>query len=315
MKKRIKIGTRGSKLALCQTNWVKSELQKHHPSLFIEVIVIKTKGDKIQDVPLAKVGGKGLFVKEIEDAMLAHRVDLAVHSMKDMPADFPEGLMIGAVPNRETAGDVLIAKDNRSLKSLRPGDRVGTSSLRRSAQIRHVRPDLEVVSLRGNLDTRIKKLNSGDFDAIVVAAAGLIRLQMDQAAGEYLNDSVMVPAVGQGALCVEIRQNDPQICTIVSSIDDPRTHQIVKGERAFLKRIGGSCQVPVGGIGKMVDRQFELTALIAEVDGSKVIRETMSGPLEESEAVGVRLAERLLDMGGDEILEHLEENLHDNDQR
>jgi len=201
----LTIGTRGSKLALWQANWVKSALAANDPSLDIRITVIKTKGDKILDVPLAKVGGKGLFVKEIEEALLEHRIDLAVHSMKDMPAELPKGLCVGAIPEREMPNDVLISRDGSKLLELKKGASIGTSSLRRAAQLLHVRPDLSITSLRGNLDTRLKKLDGGESDAIVLAAAGVNRLGLAHRITEHLTEGVMLPAAGQGALCIEIR--------------------------------------------------------------------------------------------------------------
>jgi len=211
MEKTIKIGTRGSRLALWQANWVKSAITSINPSLSVDLIIIKTKGDKILDVPLAKVGGKGLFVKEIEEALLDGRIDLAVHSMKDMPAEIPPGLCIGAVPERETPNDVLISKNGLLFSELISGSKVGTSSLRRSAQLLHARPDLVILPLRGNLDTRLKKLETENMDAIILAAAGVKRLNFESRITEYIDENVMLPAVGQGALCIEIRENDTEI--------------------------------------------------------------------------------------------------------
>ncbi|MBW1815238.1 MAG: hydroxymethylbilane synthase [Deltaproteobacteria bacterium] len=315
MKKGIKIGTRGSKLALWQAHWVQSALLKHYPSLSIEIVVIKTKGDKILDVPLAKVGGKGLFVKEIEEALLNNHIDIAVHSMKDMPADFPEGLFIGAVPEREIANDVLISKDNIRLKDLKPGSRIGTSSLRRSAQMKNFMPELEIVPLRGNLDTRLKKLNTEHLDAIVLAAAGLKRLSLENEITEVIDDTIILPAVGQGALCVEIRETDSELVDIISELDHPQTRKTVMGERSFLKRLGGSCQVPIAAKGKVDKGNYVLDGLIAAVDGSTVIKETMTGSLEESKNIGTRLADQLLSMGADKILQELQINDYGSNER
>jgi hydroxymethylbilane synthase len=221
MKVSIKIGTRASKLALWQANWVKSALIEANPAQTVELVTIKTKGDKILDVPLAKVGGKGLFVKEIEQALLDQRIDIAVHSMKDMPAEIPEGLCIGAIPRRESATDVLISRASRRFAELPRGAVIGTSSLRRAAQLRHARPDIAIVSLRGNLDTRLKKLQTENLDAIVLAAAGVKRLELEHRITEYLDSEIMLPAVGQGALCIEMRQHDPVIEPMVKALDDP----------------------------------------------------------------------------------------------
>jgi hydroxymethylbilane synthase len=302
----VRIGTRGSKLALWQANFVKSLLTEKFPQQPIELIVIKTLGDKIVDVPLAKVGGKGLFVKEIEQALLDDRIDVAVHSMKDMPAEIPPGLCIGAVPPRETPFDVLISKHGAKLAELPSGSVIGTSSLRRAAQLRHLRPDLMIRPLRGNLDTRLRKLQTEDLDAVVVAAAGVKRLNFDQRVTEYLDCEVMLPAAGQGALCIEIRKDDPLIGPMTAALDDSATRAVVSGERAFLYRLQGSCQVPIAGYGerKGSDR-FTLHGLVADVDGSTVIRDSLSGAMNGCEQIGVRLAETLLARGADQILARL----------
>jgi hydroxymethylbilane synthase len=304
MNDRLTIGTRGSKLALWQANWVQAAIQSNHPGVSVEIIVIKTKGDKILDVPLAKVGGKGLFVKEIEDALLGGKIDLAVHSMKDMPARLPGGLCIGAIPERERPHDVLISK-NGTLEDIRNGAVIGTSSLRRSAQLRYARPDVSIRPLRGNLDTRLRKLDEGDMDAVVLAAAGVRRLGLQDRITEYLDESVMLPAAGQGALCVEVREDDARTNDIVSELDDPVTRIAVSGERAFLHRLGGSCQVPIAAFGRIEADALSLSGLVADVDGSTLIREQMTGFKGAPEDVGIRLAEKLLDLGADDILERL----------
>ena len=305
MEKIIKIGTRGSKLALWQANWVKSALKAGHPSLSVELVAIKTKGDKILDVPLAKVGGKGLFVKEIEDALLNGRIDLAVHSMKDMPAEIPNGLCIGAIPKRETPQDVLISREGLLLSQLKQNARIGTSSLRRTAQLLHARPDLVVLPLRGNLDTRLKKLETENFDAIILAAAGVKRLGLEHRITEYLDEKVMLPAVGQGALCIEIRENDPEVKSIIALLEHHQTRTVVLGERAFLNRLEGGCQVPIAAHGKIEKSAFTLCGLVASVDGTIVIRETLSGHKDSSEIIGVKLADRLAEMGAKTIMENL----------
>lgn len=311
MAQRIKIGTRGSQLALWQSNWVKSTLMDRFPGLVAELVVIKTKGDRIQDVPLAKVGGKGLFVKEIEEAILDRRVDLAVHSMKDMPAQIPDGLCIGAIPDRENPRDALVSKNGLSLSRLPRGARVGTSSLRRAAQLMHIRPDLEILPLRGNLDTRLRKLETEDLDAVVLAAAGLKRMELDHRITQCLDETEMLPAVGQGALCIESRQNDPDIGPLTAALDHPETRTVVLGERAFLHRLQGGCQVPIAAHGSLAEGRFSLIGLVASLDGLQMIRETLSGPAEESESIGIALAERLLAQGADEILERLKDT-HEN---
>jgi len=301
----IKIGTRASKLALWQANWVQSALNEIFPGRKVELITIKTKGDKILDVPLAKVGGKGLFVKEIEQALLEGRIDLAVHSMKDMPAEIPEGLCIGAVPQRENPADVLVSKDGRVFSELKHGAVIGTSSLRRAAQLRHARPDISIEPLRGNLDTRLRKLQTENLDAIVLAAAGIKRLKLEDRISEYLKSDIMLPAVGQGALCIEMRQADAVIGPMLAALDDPNSRTAVSGERAFLNRLGGSCQVPIAGHGKITAGTFNLTGLVADVDGNRVIKADLSGPVDGTEALGIQLAEQLLARGADRILEEL----------
>jgi hydroxymethylbilane synthase len=305
MDRKIHIGTRGSKLALWQAHWVQGELLKTHPTLSVEIIVIKTKGDKILDVPLAKVGGKGLFVKEIEDALLEGKIDLAVHSMKDMPAELPGGLTIGAIPQRENPQDVLVSKSGR-LADLPEGARVGTSSLRRAAQILFARPDMRIDPLRGNLDTRLRKLDAGEMDAIVLAAAGIRRLGLKHRITEYLDSNVMLPAAGQGALCIEVRSGDKETGSLVGQLDHAETRTVVLGERAFLHRLGGSCQVPIAAHGRIVGDRFELMGLVAEPDGSRIFREVLTGPTVTSGRIGTQLAEKLMDQGAMTIIEKLQ---------
>ena len=306
MQPTVKIGTRSSKLALWQAEWVKASLTQKFPARAVELITIKTKGDKILDVPLAKVGGKGLFVKEIEQALLDYRIDVAVHSMKDMPAEIPDGLCIGAIPQREKAADVLISKSGRRFTELRRGAVIGTSSLRRAAQLRYARPDIEIVPLRGNLDTRLKKLHTDDLDAIVLAAAGIIRLNLEHRITQYLDADIMLPAVGQGALCIEIRQSDPNIKLMTTALDHPDSRAVVRGERAFLNRLGGSCQVPIAGYGEIKDGTFHLTGLVADLDGSRIFKSDLAGPAASSESIGIDLAEQLLSQGADRILKELQ---------
>ncbi|MBW2448828.1 MAG: hydroxymethylbilane synthase [Deltaproteobacteria bacterium] len=313
MGKILIIGTRGSKLALWQANWVKSSLEAKHPSLSIQLETIKTKGDKILDVPLAKVGGKGLFVKEIEEALLDGKIDLAVHSMKDMPGEIPKGLCIGAIPQREIPQDVLISRNKTHLSKLVSGAKIGTSSLRRKAQLLHARPDLVVLPLRGNLDTRLKKLETENLDAIILAAAGVKRLGLENRITEYLDENIMLPAVGQGALCIEIRQHDPDVESIVATLEDPQTRAIILGERAFLNRLEGGCQVPIAAYGKIDKNIFTLSGLVATLDGKTLFKETIIGPIDSSESLGIELAERLISMGAEKIIEALKDEFNEND--
>jgi hydroxymethylbilane synthase len=271
----------------------------------VEIQIIKTQGDKILDVPLAKIGGKGLFVKEIEEALLNGGIDIAVHSMKDMPGDIPEGLCIGAVPERENPFDVLISEKSLCLKDLKSGARIGTSSLRRSAQLLHVRPDLTIIPLRGNLDTRLKKLDANDLDAIILAAAGVRRLGLEARISEYLAEDLLLPAAGQGALCIEIRCDDAATATIVAGLDHFPTRRVVLGERAFLHRLQGGCQVPIAAHGKLDGDSLCLAGLVASVDGETIIRDAVSGLESRAETLGVELAERLLSKGADRLLDEV----------
>jgi hydroxymethylbilane synthase len=305
MKTSLRIGSRGSKLALWQANWVKQTLEAKFSHLALEIRIIKTQGDKILDVPLAKIGGKGLFVKEIEEALLDGGIDIAVHSMKDMPGDIPEGLCIGAVPERENPFDVLISGQGLCLKDLKSGARIGTSSLRRSAQLLHVRPNLKIVPLRGNLDTRLKKLDGPDLDAIILAAAGVRRLGLEYRISEYLSEDLLLPAAGQGALCIEIRCDDAVTAAAVAGLDHFPSRRVVLGERAFLHRLQGGCQVPIAAHGKMDGASLFLAGLVASVDGKNIIRDSISGPETQAESMGVELAERLLSKGADRLLDEV----------
>lgn len=302
IKNNIKIGSRGSKLALWQANWVKGQIEKNNPGLEIEIVTIKTQGDKILDVPLAKVGGKGLFVKEIEEALQNKTVDLAVHSMKDVPAELPEDLTISAISEREDYHDVLLSQDNMKLNELPPGAVIGTSSLRRQAQLLHYRPDLRVTTLRGNLDTRIRRIRQGDFQAIVVARAGVNRLGLESEIAQVIPVEIMLSAVGQGALGIEIRKEDEFIRAIIKPIDHFDTHTALIAERAFLKRLEGGCQVPIAGIGKVRGKELKLEGLVASPDGTKLIRDSLEGSIDAAEEIGLSLAEKLLALGAGDIL-------------
>lgn len=307
-KTHLKIGTRGSRLALWQAEWVKAALEAEHPGLSVALEIIKTKGDKILDVPLAAVGGKGLFVKEIETALMEGGIDLAVHSMKDMPAEIPLGLCIDAVPLRESPADVLISKNGDTFLDLKPGARIGTASLRRGAQLLYARGDVEIVSLRGNLDTRLKKLESEGLDAIVLAAAGVIRLGLKERISEYLDPEIMLPAVGQGALCIEIRANDPAVSQLLMPLDHPDTHVAIIAERSFLRRLEGGCQVPMAAYAQVEDgNTLSISGLVADISGRPLIKDALSGLRGNAEKIGLSLAERLLAAGAGEILEKLKE--------
>jgi hydroxymethylbilane synthase len=299
------LGTRGSKLALRQSEWFQSRIHDVAPEVRVELRKIQTSGDKIVDVPLAKIGGKGLFVKEIEEALLAGEIDLAVHSMKDVPAQLPDGLEILCVPPREDPRDALISRTGRSFKDLPHGARIGTASLRRQAQLLNARPDLRIEMLRGNLDTRLRKLKEGRFDAIVLAAAGLRRLAWAQEITEYLDPVVSLPAIGQGALGVEGRSSDHFVRSIVDPLNDQSTQTTVTAERAFLHRLEGGCQVPIAAHATLSGEELFLEGLLASVDGKSVMRDRVQGKSEEAHKLGVQLAERLLARGGEKILREI----------
>lgn len=299
---RLVIGTRGSVLARWQAEWVKARLQAAHPGLEVSLTIIKTTGDKILDVPLAKVGGKGLFVKEIEEALLARTVDLAVHSMKDVPTALPEALHVAAVPRREDPLDALISRDSVPLAKLPSGATIGTSSLRRQSQLLAHRPDLNMVTLRGNLDTRLRKVADGAMDAIVLAAAGLRRLGWADRITELLTPSVCLPAIGQGALGIECRRADDRVNALVRALDDPDTHACVSAERAFLTRLEGGCQVPIGAHATLDGNRLTLDGLIADVRGERVLRDRITGGRDDGSRLGRELAEGLLARGGEAIL-------------
>lgn len=303
MRKSVVIGTRGSKLALWQANYIADCLRKQYPDLTVELKKITTMGDKILDVPLAKIGGKGLFTKELENEMLSGTIDLAVHSLKDMPTELPEGLTLAAITERIASGDALVSNYFSSLQALPKGARVGTSSLRRKAQLLAYRPDLIISDLRGNVDTRLKKLDDGEFDAIVLAAAGLKRLGWEKRIAEILDTKVCLPAVGQGALAIETRADDQAILDLLAFLNDEETRVTTTAERAFLRTVEGGCQVPVGVYGTVVgENQMQVEALIASLDGKVVVRDTLRGSFADAEILGIRLAKSLLARGGREIM-------------
>jgi hydroxymethylbilane synthase len=302
----IVIGSRGSQLALWQAQWVQYTLLRHHPDLEVTITVIKTLGDKIQDVPLAKVGGKGLFIKEIESALISDEIDLAVHSLKDMPAELPHQLCIGAISKREDPRDVLVSASGLDLEKLPAKARIGTSSLRRQAQLLHARQDLDITPLRGNLDTRLKKLRSEHLDAIVLAAAGVHRMEMRDRISAYLSPELMLPAVGQGALCLEHRRDDDRIAALIAPINHRPSQIAARAERAFLQHLEGGCQVPIAAYARIEDEQLHLEGLVATVDGCRVIRDGLTGLTNEAQTLGHALAGRLLEQGAEEILANLQ---------
>lgn len=313
--KKIRIGTRGSQLALWQANWVKDKIEEWYQDVDVEIHKIKTTGDKILDAPLSKVGGKGLFVKEIEEALLDKRVDIAVHSMKDVPVSLPESLHISAITEREDPRDAVISIDGRKLRELKKGARIGTSSLRRQVQLLNFRGDFEVCQLRGNLNTRVRKLASGDFDAIILAAAGVKRMGWGDRITEYLPYELFLPAIGQGAIGIEIMESNAEVKGITERFNHTETSLCVKAERSFLKRLEGGCQVPIAAYGTVIPRKspgekvelkwIKLEGLVASVDGKILYRDTDEDSEYKVEELGIRLAERLLSMGADKILKEV----------
>ncbi|HHW95746.1 MAG: hydroxymethylbilane synthase [Myxococcota bacterium] len=303
--KKVILASRGSRLALAQTEMVRDGLMAANEGLQTDLIIIQTKGDKILDVPLAKVGGKGLFVKEIEEALLDKRADIAVHSLKDVPAELPQGLMLGACLVRETPFDALVSEKYASLRDLPDGAKVGTSSLRRACQLKAIRPDLEILSLRGNVETRLRKLNSEGFDAIVLAAAGLNRLGLEDRITELLVAPDFVPAVGQGIVVVECREDDQEIKDLLLNLEHASTRLAMRAERAFLATMGGGCQVPLGAYAEIKNSKIHMVGMVGHPDGSQIHKEKMVGSLTAPETLGIALANALLDCGGAEILREL----------
>ena len=299
----VKIGTRGSLLAMWQTSFVAEQIRKFFPDASIEIVKISTKGDRVLDSPLSKIGGKGLFTKEIEHALLNHEIDLAVHSLKDLPTKIPAGLNLGAVTTREDPRDAFVSKKFSSFEKLPTGAKIGTSSLRRRAQIQHLRPDLIVENLRGNVQTRLKKLD--EFDAIILAVAGLKRLELEDRITEIFAVEKILPAVGQGAIAIEIRNDDSRIQNMIEPLNDIETFIETSAERAFLDRVGGSCQVPIGVFGKIHDDTLNLEAVISSIDGKNFLREKISGNKKIAHELGRSLADHLISMGGSKILNEL----------
>lgn len=305
MPSEIKIGTRGSQLALFQANWVKDQLLRAHPDLHVALIKIKTTGDKIQDAPLAKIGGKGLFVKEIEEALLQKKIDLAVHSVKDVPTEFPKGLHLSAITKREDPRDVLISKDGKTLKDLPQHAKIGTSSLRRQAQLLHFRSDVELIPLRGNLDTRLKKLKTMDLDAIILALAGVKRLGFEERITEIIPPEISLPAIGQGALGIETRMNDHEVEGQIQFLNDRDSFIAITAERAFLQKLEGGCQVPIAAYARIDGTTLRIDGLVGTIDGKKLIRHHVEGPIEKAESLGIELAALLLDKGAQEVLDEV----------
>ncbi|MDG2956450.1 hydroxymethylbilane synthase [Bisgaard Taxon 10/6] len=299
---KLKIATRQSPLALWQANFVKDRLTEIYPDLTVELVPMITKGDVILDTPLAKIGGKGLFVKELENALLNGEADIAVHSMKDVPMEFPAGLGLSVICKREDPRDAFVSNRYRSLHELPPGAIVGTSSLRRQCQLKTLRPDLKVQSLRGNVGTRLSKLDKGDYDAVILASAGLIRLGMRERIASFIETEISLPAAGQGAVGIECRTGDERVQKLLAPLADAETTACVLAERAMNNRLQGGCQVPIGGYAVLNGDELHLRALVGALDGSKIIRAEGKSAVKNAEVLGVRIAEQLLAQGADKIL-------------
>ncbi|MFD1804948.1 hydroxymethylbilane synthase [Pasteurella oralis] len=304
-KKLLKIATRQSPLALWQANYVKARLQQIHADLQVELVPMVTKGDVILDTPLAKIGGKGLFVKELETALLNGEADIAVHSMKDVPMYFPEGLGLSVICQREDPRDVFVSNSYRTLLELPQGAVVGTSSLRRQCQLKQLRPDLQIHSLRGNVGTRLAKLDNGEYDAIILAAAGLIRLGLEQRMTSFIETEQCLPAVGQGAVGIECRMDDHDVQQLLAPLADMETTYCVLAERAMNMHLQGGCQVPIAGYAILTQGQLYLRALVGELDGSTIMRAEGKSAVENAEILGIQIAEQLLQQGADKILHKL----------
>ena len=305
MEQTIRIGTRGSQLALYQANIVKEELEQKFPEFRFQIVVIKTKGDKILDVPLSKIGDKGLFTKELEMAMFDNEIDMAVHSLKDLPTRFPEGVELGAVLKRGEVRDALICSSKRTLRELTSDDIIATSSLRRKAQLLRINKDFKIVEIRGNVNTRIRKMEEGYCTVMVMAGAGLQRLGMEGYIAELIDSDLMIPACSQGAIAIEIRENDPVIVNIVAAINDTDTMLATNAERAFLRTLEGGCQIPVGSYSRINGSNFEITGFVSSINGEEFLREKAEGPIDQAVELSEQLAEHLLSKGGREILESI----------
>jgi len=303
--KKILIGTRGSDLALVQARWVSTRLQKLYSDISVEIVPIKTRGDRIQNVLLHEIGGKGIFVKEVEDALLKGDIDIAVHSMKDVPVDLPDGLTMGAIPEREDPRDVLISRGGTQMENLPKGARLGTGSLRRGMQIRNLMPDMEIVPVRGNIDTRIKKIVTENLDGIIIAAAGMKRMGRGREISQYMPLDVMMPSVGQGVLGIELREDNRKIADLISPLNHPDTVVEVSAERAFLRRLEGGCQVPIAGIAQKDGDDLVIKGLVGSVDGKTIIADEVRGGCSDSEQIGSTLAENILARGGRAVLDEV----------
>jgi len=304
----IRIATRKSQLALWQANYVSAQLRHFHPDLDVELVTMTTQGDKILDTPLAKVGGKGLFVKELETGLLEETADIAVHSMKDVPVELPDGLHLATICPREDPRDAFVSNRFKSLEELPEGAVVGTSSMRRQCQLSALRPDIKIKDLRGNVNTRLAKLDAGDYDAIILASAGLIRLEMAERITEYIEPHISLPAIGQGAVGIECRLKDDRVHQLLQPLHDHKTAVRVAAERAMNYRLNGGCQVPIAGFAELSKDTLFMRGLVGEPDGSKIISADIAGKPEDAEELGMVLAEDLLSRGAGEILERVYAN-------
>lgn len=302
MKDVIKIGTRGSRLALYQAELTKKLLLEQFPETTVEIVIIKTKGDKILDVALSKIGDKGLFTKELEVALIENDVDIAVHSLKDLPTNLPQGLKLGAVLKRGEFRDALVSKDGRKLSELTSKDVIATSSLRRQAGLLRYNKDFKIVDIRGNVETRLRKMEEGYCDAMIMATAGLQRLELDKYITEIIEPDVIIPATSQGAIAIESRMDDPQTDAFLKEINDQNTWNAIDTERAFLRNVEGGCQVPVGSFTKIDQETITITGFVASVDGLEYLEDSETGLIKDGEAIGLKLAENLIAKGAKRIL-------------
>jgi hydroxymethylbilane synthase len=305
MSQTIRIATRKSPLAMWQAEHVAAELKRVHPDLEVEIHGMTTQGDKILDTPLAKIGGKGLFIKELEQGLLSDQADIAVHSMKDVPVELPDGLHLAVIMQREDPRDAFVSSHYQSIDALPQGACVGTSSLRRQSQLAEKRPDLQIKSLRGNVNTRLRKLDEGEYDAIILAAAGLIRLGFESRITAFIGPEQSLPAIGQGAVGIECRSDDARVNALIAPLHDAETASCVRAERAMNQRLNGGCQVPIAGFAMLENGSLWLRGLVGEPDGSEIIRGEVEGVPDEAEAMGVGLADRLLEWGAERILQAL----------
>jgi hydroxymethylbilane synthase len=309
MTEKFTIGTRGSELALWQANYVKKELERLNPGVVFEIRIIKTTGDEVLDVSLSKIGDKGLFTRQIETELLAGSIDLAVHSLKDLQTEQPDGLIIGAVCERETPNDVFISKTGGSIDDLAKGARVATGSLRRRSQLLHYRSDLKIEEIRGNVPTRLRKFDESDLDGMILAYAGLHRLGFGERVNQLIPFEIMLPAVGQGAIAIEIREQDKRTANAVAKLDDHTTDLCVTAERAFLRKLEGGCQVPIGALAALDGNVLKLEGMVGSLDGAVVFRESIMGDAAAAGSLGLQLADKLIEIGARELLDQTREQL------